>query len=67
MADHVLMSKLLKELDEVIGCAFREWIVDENVLLQKRRTSFFLTGTVLSEDNDHGLEIFTFNPDPLRW
>ena len=52
MADHVLMSKHLKELDEVIGCAFRKWIVDENVLLQKRRTSFFLTGTVVSANND---------------
>ena len=49
-ADHALVSALLTELDDVIGCAGeRAWIQDPN--LGRWRDSFFLTGMTLGKTN----------------
>ena len=49
-ADHALVSALLTELDDVIGCeGARRWVQDAN--LGRWRDSFFLTGMTLGAAN----------------
>jgi hypothetical protein len=65
MADHQLLSDLLHELDAVIGCASREWVQDDNVLMQRKVTSFFLSGAVASSSNTSSAKkttIWRFSP-----
>lgn len=48
LEDHALVSALLEELDDVIGCKNRTWVRD--TALGRWRDSFFLTGMALGDD-----------------
>ena len=44
MSDHQVLSDVLHELDSVIGCASRQWVVDEDVMIAPHPASFYLSG-----------------------
>jgi hypothetical protein len=44
MSDHQLLSDVLHELDSVIGCASRQWVVDEDIMIAPQPASFYLSG-----------------------
>ena len=44
MSDHQVLSDVLHELDSVIGCALRQWVVDEDIMIAPQSASFYLSG-----------------------
>eukprot|EP01050_Picozoa_sp_SAG11_P027375 SAG11_NODE_6905_length_1228_cov_1.328609_2_plen_281_part_01 len=63
-ADHALVSALLMELDDVIGCAGeRAWVRDDN--LGRWRDSFFMTGMTLGTTNTVWRLSFNGDAPPL--
>lgn len=63
MSDHKLLSDCLHELDEVMGCASRQWIKDDNVNVRASPASFFLSGSVLGTSADpEQTAIWRFTP-----
>lgn len=64
-ADHALVSALLTELDDVIGCAGeRTWVRDPN--LGRWRDSFFLTGMTLGTTNTVWRLSFNGHAPPIK-
>ena len=63
MSDHKLLSDCLHELDELMGCASRQWIKDDNVNVRASPASFFLSGSVLGTSADPAqTTIWRFTP-----
>lgn len=61
-ADHALLAALLSELDLVVGCATRQWVVDVNI--HRWSDSFHLSGALVGYSPNR-TAVWRFSPRAL--